>query len=130
MSEVANPTPILNQIIQENAAEEAKVNPDEVPVTVEPPQLKASGLGVIQYQCTKEQSLEITGNGIGGHDRINWDRRYADQVQEARDKFYELLEKGWKAFLTREDGSATNKRLFKFVPDAEEIIMVAPHHAG
>ena len=85
--------------------------------------------GRIRFLCTTEQSKEITGNGIGGHDRIIWDKRYEDQIEEARDKFYELLDKGWMAFLTMGNGEK-GKRIFEFDYKYEEILMTTPVVGG
>lgn len=86
--------------------------------------------GRIRFTATKELSKEITGNGIGGHDRIIWDRRYRDSIGEARDKFNELVKKGFVPYLVKKDGTKYSNPMEEFDPDAEEIIMVAPHVGG
>lgn len=55
--------------------------------------------------------------------RIVWDYHYADQVKEAREKFYSLLDQGSKAFEVRPDGSA-GKELLKFDPCLGEVLLV------
>ena len=95
-----------------------------------PTAVEKSTIGTIKFLCTPQQSLKITGNGIGGHDRIVWDRRYMDQIEEARKKFYELLDQKWLAFLTRADGSLQDRQITRFDPNAEEIVMVAPVRGG
>lgn len=56
-----------------------------------------------------------------GDDRLTWDRRFLEQVHEARDKFYELKKKGYFAYLPGLGGKPT-KMLTEFDPNAEEII--------
>jgi hypothetical protein len=84
----------------------------------------------IRFTSSVKLSLEITGHGIGGDDLIVWDRRYRDQIEQAKDKFYQLIKKGFKAFVVSEKGQRTNRQLFQFDPDAEEIAMIAPQAAG
>jgi len=113
------------------ALAEQRSEPDaEPPLMEEPPLRQTSGIGCISFQADKALSKKITGNGIGGHDRIVWDRHFADQIREARDKFYELLKLGFKAHLVREDGKPCNRVLEKFDPNAEEIVMIAPVRGG
>lgn len=119
-----SPTPALKKAIADEAAEDAK--PAE-----------KSFKGEIKYLATVELSKKITGNGIGGHDRIIWDRRYRDQMGEAREKFNELVGLGFIPYLVKKNGEKYNRPLekdsrgrYEFDPDAEEIIMVAPTAAG
>ena len=97
---------------------------EEDPLDIEPPLTTSDGNGIIRFLCTPKMSKEITGNSIGGDDRIVWDRRFLDQIKEARAKFYDLLDRGFKAFKVKKDGSKSKRRLLKFDPSAEEIIMV------
>jgi hypothetical protein len=103
---------------------------EEAPLTEEPPLTKTTGYGAIRFLCDKQMSIAITGNNIDGDDRIVWDRRFLDQIKEARDKFYSLLDKGYLAYLIRGDGTRSKRRTLKFDPNAEEIIMVAPVTGG
>jgi len=64
-----------------------------------------------------------------GDDRIIWQKGFIDSVKQAREKFYDLLKKGYLAFAVRSDGKRTNRRMFKFDPRVEEIVMV-PMIAG
>ena len=126
-----NPTPALKAAIEEekvesDQAEEADRQFDSKKPRTEPKTFK----GEIKYLATVELSKKITGNGIGGHDRIIWDRRYRDQIGEARDKFNELVRLGFTPYLTRKDGTKANRPMDEFDPDAEEVIMVAPTAAG
>ena len=120
-----NPTPALKEAIAAG---------DDF--SIKDPPLKPHQ-GRIRYLATPELSKEITGNGIGGHDRILWDRRYRDQIGEARDKFHELCRRGFVPHLVKKNGEAFNRAMEKdetgqyvFDPEAEEIIMIAPTAAG
>lgn len=90
----------------------------------------AVGVGKIRFLTTTELSKQITGNGIDGDDRVVWDRRFLDQVKEASEKFHKLIKEGFKAFLVKRDGQKSNKQMFRFDPNAEEIIMVPPMAGG
>lgn len=124
------PTPALKEAIAEEAAEDAQAAEAEQKFLKGEKSIPKSFKGEIKYLATVELSKEITGNGIGGHDRIIWDRRYRDQIGDARDKFNELVRRGFTPYLVRKDGSKANRPLDEFDPDAEEIIMVAPTAAG
>lgn len=86
--------------------------------------------GRITFTASAKLSLDITGHGRGGDDAIVWDRRYRDQVEQARDKFYSMLKRGFLAFVVSEDGKSTNRQLFDFDPMLEEILMTAPVAGG
>lgn len=104
---------------------------EDMPVMEEVPLVEgATGIGQIRFLSTVRLSKEITGNGIGGDDRVVWDKRFLDQIKEARKKFYELLKKGFQAFMVRRDGKKSNRRMHKFDPNAEEIVMVPPVAGG
>jgi hypothetical protein len=89
-----------------------------------------SATGTIRFLATSSLSKRITGNEIDGDDRIVWDRRFLDQVKEAAQKFDELIKEGFKAFLVRKDGKKSERQMFRFDPNAEEIIMVPPLTGG
>ena len=80
--------------------------------------------GMIKFMCTPEISKEITGNGVGGDDRIVWDKRFPETIKEAREMFNKLLEKGYKAFMIRKDGQKSERQMFRFDPNAEEVLMI------
>jgi len=111
--------------VAKSEAAERQFEAGETPKTI-PKTFK----GEIKYLATVELSKEITGNGIGGHDRIIWDRRFRDQIGDARDKFQELVRRGFTPYLVKKDGTKHNRPIDEFDPDAEEIIMVAPTAAG
>lgn len=94
------------------------------------PKPKKTWKGQIRFLCSSDISKRITGNGTGGDDRIVWDRRFKDQMDEARAKFNELVGLGYKAYLVKKDGKKSNEQLLEFLPEAEEVIMVPPTAAG
>lgn len=98
--------------------------------TVNEPQPRPDpNIGVIRFLCSNQVSKEITGNGVGGDDRIIWDRRFLDSIKEARSKFYKLLDQGFKAFMVK-SGKRSRRQIFEFDPDIEEVVMVAPVIGG
>jgi hypothetical protein len=58
-----------------------------------------------------------------GDDRVVWDRRVADQVREAYDKFKELIEKGYRAYAILANGDRGHE-LSDFDPMVEELLLV------
>lgn len=127
MSLFSNATPALKSIILDEPPTDH--SPGIPPTNSEPPLVKKEGIGKIRFLCNKEMSLKITGNGIDGDDHFIWDRRFADNIQEARDKFYKLMDQGYLAFYVKADG-LQGQRMLKFDPNAEEVIMVPPVVAG
>jgi hypothetical protein len=57
-----------------------------------------------------------------GDDRLVWDRKDPDQVVEARTKFEEYIEKGYRAYVCRRDGSK-GSQLNSFDALLQEVIM-------
>ena len=80
--------------------------------------------GMIRFLCDEKISKTITGNGVAGDDRIVWDRRFKDQIEEAKKQFQELIKLGYLAFLVKSDGKKSDRQIFKFDPDLEEVIML------
>ena len=58
-----------------------------------------------------------------GDDRVTWDAHIPEEVKDAGKKFFELIGKGYKAFVTKSDGSKGHE-VQEFDPTAGEIIMV------
>ena len=65
-----------------------------------------------------------------GDDRLMWDRRFLDQIQGARQKFSELLDKRYMAFRVHNNGKRSEELMLRFDPNAEEVIFVAPVTSG
>jgi hypothetical protein len=59
-----------------------------------------------------------------GDSRVVWDRRDKNQVREAFAKFKDFLVRGYRAYVTRSDGSR-GSRLDEFDPLLEEILVGA-----
>jgi hypothetical protein len=57
-----------------------------------------------------------------GDDRLVWDRRNADEVQEAKIKFDEYIEKGYRAYVCRRDGTK-GSQIESFDALLQEVIM-------
>lgn len=131
-------SPTLSDAIKEEENRiAANAGYDDSPITKEQPQTKFTGrFGIKILSNSKLSSEFIKGIKVGevllkggGHDRVVWDRHYADQIKEAREKFYALLDQGYTAFEVRPDGS-TGRQIMKFAPDLEEVIMVVPTRPG
>lgn len=58
-----------------------------------------------------------------GDDRLVWDRRNPDEVREAAQKYAELVEDGYTAYVATSDGSRGH-RIDMFDPALEEVVMV------
>ncbi|NIR15495.1 MAG: hypothetical protein GWN86_16850 [Desulfobacterales bacterium] len=58
-----------------------------------------------------------------GDDRITWDTRIPEEVKDAGKKFFELIKQGYKACVTKSDGSKGHE-IEEFDPAIGEIIMV------
>lgn len=59
----------------------------------------------------------------GGDDRLSWDASNIAQLKEARLKFYELLDKGYLAFVVDDDtGKPTSEMIMEFEPFLEEVV--------
>lgn len=57
-----------------------------------------------------------------GDDRLTWNRRFKDQIEEAKKKFYEFIGKGYVAYKVGPDGKE-GRRVTRFDPTAEEILI-------
>lgn len=68
--------------------------------------------------------MELKILSHNGDDRLVWDKRFPDQMKEAQAKFYELIKKGYTIFAVNKDGSRSHRKLFRFEPDAEELLAV------
>lgn len=79
-------------------------------VRLQPPPLP-SGVGIMRI---------LSQNG---DDRVTWDTRSPNEVKDAAKKFFELIKKGYKACVTKSDGSKGHE-IQEFDPTLGEIIMV------
>ena len=65
-----------------------------------------------------------------GDVRKMWDRNNPDEVADARRSFEDLKSKGYVAFLAEGKKGDQGKRLDRFDPDAERIILVKQNVGG
>ena len=76
---------------------------------------------VIKAQKVLKRTMKILSQS--GDDRIVWDNEDGREAKEAKKKFMELLEKGYKAYSVDVSGNK-NKRIKEFDVEAEEILMI------
>ena len=67
--------------------------------------------------------------GKEGDTKIFWDRRNADEVDNARKSFTDLRKKGFAAFAMDRDDKK-GKQINEFDLNAERILMVPPLQGG
>ena len=85
--------------------------------------LKRQGVAFMDPPARDPNTLLFRVLSASGDDRLLWDRRSTDEVDEARKKFDEYLTKGYTAYAVRTDGSKGSK-LEEFDPEEEEILLV------
>ena len=73
--------------------------------------------------------------GPTGDERFTWIKSSLEQVKEAQKKFYEYIDKGFKAFYAK--GKGKGELMLKFDPQAEEfiaadgqVVLVPPQRGG
>lgn len=64
-----------------------------------------------------------------GDSRIVWNRRNEQEIREARQKFEEHIRKGYRAYVTRSDGSK-GRRIEDFDSLLEEIVLTQEKSLG
>jgi len=80
--------------------------------------------------ATKEpQQIVFRVLSLNGDDRFSWDKRFLDQVHEARAKFYDMRKQGYAAYLPG-SGGGRGQLITEFDPDAEEVIFVGAVQGG
>ena len=85
------------------------------------------GEAIIKAQKLTGQVLRILSDS--GDDRIIWDKENGKQAKEAKQKFEELVGKGYLAFSVDTKGNK-NRRIEEFDVDAQEILMIPPTAKG
>jgi len=65
-----------------------------------------------------------------GDQRVMWDRNNQDEVDAARRTFDDLISKGYSGFVAEGKQGDQGKRLRRFDPDAERIILIKPNQGG
>jgi hypothetical protein len=64
-----------------------------------------------------------------GDERVVWDRDKGKEAKEAKEKFLELVKKGYSAYSVDSKGRK-NRRIEEFDVEAEEILMIPPTAKG
>lgn len=64
-----------------------------------------------------------------GDERVVWDKNNGRQALEAKDKFSDLIKKGYSAYSVDAKGKK-NRRIEEFDVEAEEILMIPPTAKG
>jgi len=82
-------------------------------------------------EATETQTKsEMSVMGKEGDTKLIWDRRNADEVDNARRSFDDLRKKGYLAFrVTGKDGEK-GEQMTAFDPEAERMIMVPQMKGG
>jgi len=65
-----------------------------------------------------------------GDTKISWNPEKEKETEIARDKFNEMIKKGFKAFRVDDSGKKTNRRIDEFLPYAGTIILIPPIVGG
>jgi hypothetical protein len=59
-----------------------------------------------------------------GDDRLTWDTRDFQAMQDARKTYLDLIQKGYKPFKVDPQGKKTNQPMITFDPTASQVIFV------
>lgn len=110
------PTPVLAEVAEIEKEEVKALIEDEIPHIGTPP-------CVIRFRIQ-----DATGDTE--EERLNWSSRIPQQMKEAQDRFYELLDKGYKLFAIKIGGKRSQVPMLRFDPYAEEIMAVPPETGG
>ena len=82
---------------------------------------------IVKASSVLKRTMKILSQS--GDDRIVWDSDNGQEAKEAKKKFAELLNKGYKAYSVDVQGKR-NRRIEEFDVEAEEILMVPPTAKG
>ena len=76
---------------------------------------------ILVKKITAQHQMKIlTPNG---DDRLVWDKEKGREAKEAKNRFNELIDKGYKAYSVKQDGDK-NRRITEFDVDAEELLLI------
>lgn len=64
-----------------------------------------------------------------GDTKIIWDKNNRDEVDNARDTYKKMKDKGYMAYSVKEDGEK-KKVVHEFDPEAEKLILTPPLRGG
>lgn len=84
--------------------------------------IQAIGECKLEAPKPSEHQLIYRVLSANGDDRLVWDRRNQKEVQEAKEKFREYVEKGYRAYMCRRDGSK-GSQIDSFDALLQEVIM-------
>jgi hypothetical protein len=59
--------------------------------------------------------------------KVSWDKNNLEEVSRARESFERYLAKGWIAFSEEPEG---RKRILRFKPDLDKIVLIPPLGGG
>lgn len=65
-----------------------------------------------------------------GDTRISWNPDVDKEVSIAKDKFDELLKKGFSAFRVDDKGKKAARKVHEFLPFAGTLLLIAPLQGG
>ena len=86
-------------------------------------------------ELVAKASVEHAGNRTmkilceKGDERVVWDANNGHQAKQAKDRFIELLKKGYSAYSVDTKGKKS-RRIEEFDVEAEEILMIPPTAKG
>jgi hypothetical protein len=86
--------------------------------------MTTTSLPIEEIDVPPGHGIMHTATSADGDQRLMWDRDNADEVDAARAMFDTLTAKGYSAFEAEGKQGNQGKRLRKFDPKAERIIMV------
>lgn len=75
---------------------------------------------VLAKKVTKRHKMVVLNDK--GDERVVWDKNNGPEAKQAKERFNELIEKGWKAYSVH--NGEKNRKITEFDVDAEEILMV------
>lgn len=64
-----------------------------------------------------------------GDTKVIWDKNNRDEVDNARDTYKKMKDKGYMAYSVKEDGEK-KKIIHEFDPEAEKLILTPPLRGG
>lgn len=81
----------------------------------------SSGGFIIGDTCLGDSEISVRLVNETGDERLVWNVNDSKQVSESAKRFQGYLDKGWKAYCIREDGSR-GQRIYGFDANTEEVI--------
>ena len=85
---------------------------------------KGEGTVVMMPPDRPDTSMVFRVLSENGDDRLVWDRKSPEQIQDAKIAFEKYLKKGYRAYVVRQAGGEKGSRIDGFDALLEELIMV------